>query len=123
LIEQSRRAEYDRPTALLGYYRTLGNVRHDHTIAFACIDNETRALSLMTALRVNSGTAWLSRLVRLSARLRHTVVGAMIPLSSPLMEKVPKLLGAKFATRNGSIIILRRDSRQADAQLRIRATE
>jgi hypothetical protein len=74
LIEQSRRAEYDRPTALLGYYRTLGNVRHDHTIAFACIDNETRALSLMMALRVNSGTAWLSRLVRLSARRRHTAV-------------------------------------------------
>jgi hypothetical protein len=33
------------------------------------------------------------------------------------MEKIPKLLGARFATRNGSIIILRRDSRQADAVL------
>jgi hypothetical protein len=30
---------------------------------------------------------------------------------------VPKLLGAKFTTRNGSIIIVRRDSRQADAVL------
>ena len=42
---------------------------------------------------------------------------ATIPLPSPLMEKVPKLLGGKFTTRNGSIIILRRDSRQADAVL------
>jgi hypothetical protein len=42
---------------------------------------------------------------------------ATIPLPSQLMEKIPKLLGARFATRNGSIIILRRDSRQADAVL------
>jgi hypothetical protein len=42
---------------------------------------------------------------------------ATIPLPSPLMEKVPKLLGGRFTTRNGSIIILRRDSRQADAVL------
>jgi hypothetical protein len=42
---------------------------------------------------------------------------ATIPLPSPLMEKIPKLLGARFATRNGSIIILRRDSRQADVVL------
>jgi hypothetical protein len=45
------------------------------------------------------------------------VRGAMIPLPSPLTEKVPKLLGARFTTRNGSIIIVRRDSRQADAVL------
>ena len=43
--------------------------------------------------------------------------GAMIPLPSPLMEKIPKLLGARFTTRNGSIIIVKRDSRQADAVL------
>ncbi|MGH6713670.1 MAG: hypothetical protein ACREEK_32545, partial [Bradyrhizobium sp.] len=42
---------------------------------------------------------------------------ATIPLPSPLMEKIPKLLGARFTTRNGSIIIVRRDSRQADAVL------
>ena len=41
--------------------------------------------------------------------------GAMIPLPSPLTEKVPKLLGAKFAIRNGVIIIVRKDSRQVDA--------
>jgi len=46
-----------------------------------------------------------------------TVGIATIPLPSQLMEKIPKLLGAKFTTRNGSIIILRRDSRQADAVL------
>jgi hypothetical protein len=46
-----------------------------------------------------------------------TVNAATIPLPSPLTEKLPKLLGARFTTRNGSIIILRRDSRQADAVL------
>lgn len=42
---------------------------------------------------------------------------ATIPLPSPLMDKVPKLLGARFTTRNGAIIILKRDSHQADAVL------
>jgi hypothetical protein len=46
-----------------------------------------------------------------------TVDVATIPLPSQLMEKIPKLLGARFTTRNGSIIILKRDSRQADAVL------
>jgi hypothetical protein len=46
-----------------------------------------------------------------------TVSIGTIPLPSPLMEKIPKLLGARFTTRNGSIIILRRDSRQADVVL------
>jgi hypothetical protein len=46
-----------------------------------------------------------------------TVAGAMIPLPSQLAEKIPKLRGARFTTRNGSIIIVRRDSRQADAVL------
>jgi len=46
-----------------------------------------------------------------------TVSIATIPLPSPLMEKIPKLLGARFTTRNGSIVILRRDSRQADIVL------
>jgi hypothetical protein len=46
-----------------------------------------------------------------------TVSGTMIPLPSQLTEKVPKLLGSKFTTRNGAIIIVRRGSRQADAVL------
>jgi hypothetical protein len=46
-----------------------------------------------------------------------TVSGSMIPLPSQLTEKVPKLLGGKFTIRNGAIIILKRDSRQADAVL------
>jgi hypothetical protein len=46
-----------------------------------------------------------------------TVSIGTIPLPSQLMEKVPKLLGARFTTHNGSIIILRRDSRQADVVL------
>jgi hypothetical protein len=46
-----------------------------------------------------------------------SVGGAMIPLPSQLTEKVPKLLGAKFTTRDGTIIIAKRDSRQADAVL------
>jgi hypothetical protein len=45
------------------------------------------------------------------------VTGAMIPLPSQLTEKVPKLLGGKFMIRNGAIIIVKRDSRQADAVL------
>jgi hypothetical protein len=45
------------------------------------------------------------------------VGGATIPLPSPLMEKIPKLLGARFTTRNGAIIIVKRDSHQADAVL------
>lgn len=46
-----------------------------------------------------------------------TVAGATIPLPSPLTEKIPKLQGARFTTRNGSIIIVRRNSRQAEAIL------
>jgi hypothetical protein len=46
-----------------------------------------------------------------------TVGVATIPLPSQLMEKIPQLLGARFTTRNGSIVILRRDSRQADIVL------
>jgi hypothetical protein len=45
------------------------------------------------------------------------VGGATIPLPSQLMEKIPKLLGARFTTRNGAIIIVKRNSRQADAVL------
>jgi len=45
------------------------------------------------------------------------VEGAMIPLPAPLTDKVPKLLGGKFTIRNGAIIIVKRDSRQADAVL------
>jgi hypothetical protein len=45
------------------------------------------------------------------------VDAATIPLPSQLMEKIPKLLGARFTTRNGSIIILRRDSQRADIVL------
>jgi hypothetical protein len=45
------------------------------------------------------------------------VGGATIPLPSQLTEKIPKLLGARFTTRNGAIIIVKRDSRQADAVL------
>jgi hypothetical protein len=45
------------------------------------------------------------------------VEGGMIPLPSQLTDKVPKLVGGKFTTRNGVIIIVKRDSRQADAVL------
>jgi len=43
------------------------------------------------------------------------ITGAMIPLPSQVTEKAPKLLGAKFTSRNGVIIIVRKNSRQADA--------
>jgi hypothetical protein len=45
------------------------------------------------------------------------VSGGTIPLPSSLTDKVPKLLGARFAIRNGSIIIVKRDSQKADAVL------
>jgi hypothetical protein len=43
--------------------------------------------------------------------------GGTIPFPSPLTDKVPKLLGARFAIRNGAIVIVRKDSRRADAVL------
>ncbi|WP_456732094.1 hypothetical protein [Bradyrhizobium sp. USDA 3364] len=45
------------------------------------------------------------------------VAGGMIPLPSPLTERIPRLLGARFATRNGAIIISTRNSRRIDAVL------
>ncbi|MGY3446403.1 hypothetical protein [Bradyrhizobium sp. USDA 4473] len=43
--------------------------------------------------------------------------GGMIPLPSPLTEKIPRLAGARFAIRNGAIIISTRNSRRVDAVL------
>jgi len=45
------------------------------------------------------------------------VTGPTIPLPSPVTEKVPKLLGARFAIKNSTIIIVKKDSRQVDAVL------
>jgi hypothetical protein len=45
------------------------------------------------------------------------VGGATIPLPSPVTEKVPKLVGARFTTRNGAIIISVRNSHRADVVL------
>jgi hypothetical protein len=45
------------------------------------------------------------------------VPGSTIPFPSPLTDKVPKLLGARFAIRDGAIVIVRKESRQADAVL------
>ncbi|MBR1205532.1 MULTISPECIES: hypothetical protein [unclassified Bradyrhizobium] len=45
------------------------------------------------------------------------VTGGMIPLPSSLIEKVPRLVGARFATRNGVIVISTRNSRRVDAVL------
>ncbi|WGS22816.1 hypothetical protein [Bradyrhizobium sp. ISRA463] len=45
------------------------------------------------------------------------VTGGMIPLPSPLTDKVPRLMGARFATHNGTIIISLRNSRRVDAVL------
>lgn len=43
--------------------------------------------------------------------------GATIPLPSAITEKVPRLSGARFTTRNGAIIISMKNSRRADAVL------
>ena len=53
----------------------------------------------------------------LAINVDDPVSGAMIPLPSPLTDKVPKLLGGKFTTRDGAIIIVKRASRQVDAVL------
>jgi len=45
------------------------------------------------------------------------VTATMIPLPSPLTDKIPKLLGARFAIQNGAIIIVRRNSRNAEIVL------
>jgi hypothetical protein len=45
------------------------------------------------------------------------VIGSTIPFPSAVTEKVPKLLGARFAIKNSTIIIVKKDSRQADAVL------
>lgn len=46
-----------------------------------------------------------------------TINAATIPLPSPIMEKIPKLIGARFTIQNGAIIIFRKDSKKADAVL------
>jgi hypothetical protein len=45
------------------------------------------------------------------------ITGPTIPFPSALTDKISKLIGARFAIRNGAIIILKRDSRRADAVL------
>jgi len=45
------------------------------------------------------------------------ITSGMIPLPSSLIEKVPRLVGARFATRGGAIIISARNSRRIDAVL------
>ena len=51
------------------------------------------------------------------ASVGDPVTGPTIPFPSALTEKISKLIGARFAIRNGVIIILKKDSRRADAVL------
>lgn len=46
-----------------------------------------------------------------------SVTSGTIPLPSSLIDKVPKLAGARFTIHDGAIIIIRRDSHEADAVL------
>ncbi|UQR61092.1 hypothetical protein LRP30_29530 [Bradyrhizobium sp. C-145] len=50
-----------------------------------------------------------------SIRVGDPVAGETIPFPSPITEKVPKLVGARFTIRNGIIAISRNGSRQVDA--------
>lgn len=52
-----------------------------------------------------------------AANVGDPVTAPMIPLPSPLTDKIPKLLGARFAIQNGAIIIVRRNSRNAEIVL------
>jgi hypothetical protein len=45
------------------------------------------------------------------------ITEATIPVPSPLSDKVPKLIGAKFTIHDGAIVIIKRDSHQIDAVL------
>lgn len=49
--------------------------------------------------------------------LGDPIIGPTIPFPSPVTDKVPKLLGASFAIRNGAIIIVGKDGGQAEAVL------
>jgi hypothetical protein len=52
-----------------------------------------------------------------SIKVGDPITGPTIPFPSPITEKVRKLIGARFTIRNGTIIIVSKDSRQADAVL------
>jgi hypothetical protein len=52
-----------------------------------------------------------------SINVGDRVTEATIPVPSPLTDKVPKLLGARFTIHNGAIVLIKRDSHQADAVL------
>lgn len=52
-----------------------------------------------------------------SINVGDPVTSGTIPLPSALTDKIPKLLGGRFTIRNGAIIILKRDSHQADVVL------
>jgi hypothetical protein len=52
-----------------------------------------------------------------SVNVGDSVTEGTIPIPSPLADKVPKLLGARFTIRNGTILIIKRDSHQVDAVL------
>lgn len=52
-----------------------------------------------------------------SIKVGDPITGPTIPFPSPVTEKVRKLIGARFAIRNGTIIIVSKESRQADAVL------
>jgi hypothetical protein len=45
------------------------------------------------------------------------VTGPTFPVPSDVAEKVPSLIGASFTIRSGSIVIIRKNSRHADAVL------
>lgn len=50
-----------------------------------------------------------------SIKVGDAITGPTIPFPSPVTEKVRKLIGARFAIRNGTIMIVSKDNRQADA--------
>jgi hypothetical protein len=52
-----------------------------------------------------------------SITVGDSVTTGTIALPSPLTDKIPTLKGGRFTIRNGAIVILKRDSHQADAVL------
>lgn len=83
--------------------------------------SEQSALSLsreeVQLVREYIKAAPLAGAAAVTVKVGDPVTGGMIPLPSSLTDKVPRLLGARFATRNGAIIISARNSRRVDAVL------
>ena len=109
-LEQAEKTKVDLDQQEGGQKKSSGEIRTEQT-ALNLSREEIQLIREYIKPAPSAGTA------APAINVGDPVGGATIPLPSPVTEKIPKLLGAKFTTRNGAIIIIKRDSRQADAVL------